>query len=113
MNITAPDIITPGPHEKTIDLRVERLRDAIVRADTIHASLTPQLLSATRAVTLLVENRVFVAAHTQALIEQIVASTPRDLQDDALATSVRPLTLLIEQANIATARMRQIIGAHQ
>lgn len=113
MNTLTPTLPTFDAHEKTIDLRVERLREAITHATAIYTSAAPQLGMATRTITVLVENRVLVNAHAQALIETILNTHPADRQDDAIAAQVRPLTLLLESANIATARMRQIIGAHQ
>lgn len=110
MNISAT---TLDPHEKTIDLRIDRLRDAVARATAIYTADTPQILHANRTVTLLVENRLFVSAYAQTVTEHIVSTAPYAMQDTLLAEQVRPLTILIEQANIATTRMRQIIGAHQ
>lgn len=113
MNSIALDITMLDPHEKTIDLRIDRLRKAVAHADAISTDQAPQILHANRTITVLTENRIFVAAHAQSLIEQIVSNTPLPMQDSALVQHVRPLTILIEQANIATARLRKIIGAHQ
>ncbi|EPD84105.1 hypothetical protein HMPREF1529_02145 [Microbacterium sp. oral taxon 186 str. F0373] len=113
MNSIAPDITMLDPHEKTIDLRIDRLRKAVAHADAISTDQAPQILHANRTITVLTENRIFVAAHAQSLIEQIVSNTPLPMQDSALVQHVRPLTILIEQANIAAARLRKIIGAHQ
>lgn len=113
MNSIAPDITMLDPHEKTIDLRIDRLRKAVAHADAISTDQATQILHANRTITVLTENRIFVAAHAQSLIEQIVSNTPLPMQDSALVQHVRPLTILIEQANIAAARLRKIIGAHQ
>ena len=110
-------LLAPHPtidaHEKTIDLRIERLREAISHANAIHTSAEPQLAHANRTVTVLAENRVFLSAHTQLLIERVISAVGVADQDQMLAAHVRPLTLLLEEASIAIARMRQIIGERQ
>lgn len=113
MNKLSPTLQTLDAHEKTIDLRVERLAHGIDRANAIWTDDTPALARATRAVTVLVENRLFVTAHAQTITERIVQTLPHHQQDGQLLAEVRPLTLLIEQANTAIVRMRTLIGAHQ
>lgn len=101
---------TLDPHEKTIDLRVDRLRAAIARAAVIHTDPHPNETHARRTLTMLIENRIFVSAHTQTLIESIVATLPPDQQDAAITDAVRPLTLLVEEANVAEVRMRHAVA---
>lgn len=102
-------------HEKTIDLRVLRLHDAISRAHALTTTADSSVRASAhrRVLTVLMENRVFVAAHTQALIEQIIATTPADQQDTLIAEQVRPLTILLEQANVHIARLRHHLGEHE
>lgn len=93
-------------HEKTIDLRIERLHTAISHADALYADSIVNIVHTNRAITVLIENRGFVSAHAHALIDQIVAALPADEQDEQISAHVRPLTLLVERANVALARMR-------
>ena len=109
---TALHIDAPSAHEKTIDLRIARLREAVDHATTLHqhasAGAVPDA-TARRLIAVLIENRTLVSAHTGALIDHTVRTvTPAD-QDEHLYATVRPLTLLLEEANIALARTRHLL----
>lgn len=94
--------------EKTISLRVKRLREAAQYASTIHHknTTTNSQDRARRALVILTENRALVAAHLSNLIDRIVSTTPRNEQDHAMSILVRPLTITLEEAAIAIAQLQ-------
>lgn len=115
MNIAAPsrDLhVTDDPHEKTIDLRLQRLAELTKLSRTVaerHMPMDDDYIA--RALTGLIENKTLVAAHARTLIEQIVASLPDlEQQDDAIQQTVRPLTEAVERANVAIVRLRHMLG---
>lgn len=109
MNDTLPD---QDAHEKTIDLRIDRLREAIARADRSYRAGDTR--DAGRTISVLIENRALVAAHTSTVIDHMVRTVPDAAQQDLLIVfRVRKHTLLLEAANIAIARMRTLIGDTQ
>lgn len=106
---TAAASVRPDAHEKTIDLRISRLRTAITHANTIHQAGADTAGHGPRLLVILIENKALIAAHAQTLITRTVHTVPTAEQDDTLLTQVRPVTLLIEEANIAIARLRHTL----
>ena len=100
----------PDAHEKTLDLRIARLRTAVEHATAIHRSGEDSAGQASRTLVILMENKALVAAHAQGLISTITREVAAADQDDMLLVRVRPLTLLVEEANIAIARLQVILG---
>jgi hypothetical protein len=99
-------------HEKTIDVRLARLREATVTAARVHRNPAASRHTARRALVVLIENRTLVAAHAGTLTEQIITTHAPDEQDDLLLALVRPITIAVEEANTAIARLRHTLGEH-
>lgn len=93
-------------HEKTIDLRLDRLIAATELAAHIHTQGADPGGFAPRTLVVLHENKALVATHAQTLTNKIVREHTPDDQWEQIHTHVRPLTLAVEGANIAIARLQ-------
>lgn len=115
MNTLTPPRGTPiadDPHQKTIDLRADRLRELTALTEQVGMADTDGH-HIDHALSRLIESKAFVTAHALTLLEQIVASLPLPQQDAEIRRVVRPHTEAVDAATVAIARLRHRVGARR
>lgn len=110
MTIEHVAVPVTGAHEKTIDLRVERLEKAVALASGIwlgEVASGPDFIG--RVLATLIENRAFVRSHITTTIDHIVRTVAADEQDARITAELADVHHLIERADVAIARIRVVI----
>ena len=88
--------------------RVATVREDIALAGRLLAAPGTDLAEARAMLLRLTVERTFLTAHLSTVADQI-ARMPASEQDDAVARDLRPLTMAVEDAALALARLRRAV----
>lgn len=101
-------IITAPSELDTIAHRLDRIgRDSMRVQSIVRGEMTATVTYRNRTIARLLEDKGMLSAHQPVILERI-AELPLDEQPEQIASILRPITLAIEQANIAITRLRTI-----
>ena len=106
-------VITHPAELDTISHRLDRIgRDSMRVEAIVREDLNATDGYRNRVLTRLIEDKMLLSAHLPEVLDRI-ATLPLDQQPQQIAGSLRPMTLAIEQANIAIARLRSLSAPHR
>ena len=88
--------------------RIATVREDIALAGRLLAAPGTDLAEARAMLLRLTVERTFLTAHLSTVADQI-ARMPASEQDDAVARDLRPLTMAVEDAALALARLRRAV----
>lgn len=101
-------VITAPSELDVISHRLDRIGRDSIRVDAIVTGEfdAPEQYR-NRVITRLMESKMLLSAHVPSILDRIAALPLKD-QPEQVAGSLRPITLAVEQANLAIARLRAI-----
>lgn len=100
-------VITEHTELDALSHRLERVRRDTLRVNAIaEGTITPPTAYVNRALSRLHEDRAMLTVHMPVITARI-AALPASDQDEQVAQALRPLTLAIEQAHLAIARLHR------
>jgi hypothetical protein len=101
-------VITAPSELDVISHRLDRIgRDSIRVESIVCGDLNGPPVYRNRTVTRLMEDKMLLSAHVPNILDRIAALPLAD-QPEQIASTLRPITLAVEQANIAIARLRAL-----
>lgn len=104
-------VITSPAELDVITHRLDRIgRDSIRVEAIVRGGVDSPAIYRNRTLTRLMEDKMLLGAHMPNVLERI-AHLPIDEQREHVAQALRPITLAIEQANLAIARLHRLAQA--